>query len=47
MESKKAPKFDRTEFVLWLLFVILFLVMAGCTWLVIANRLAEAAKPLG
>jgi len=42
MKSKNESKFDRAELVLWLL----FLVMVGCVWLVVTDRLSSNAVSL-
>jgi ABC-type uncharacterized transport system permease subunit len=47
MKSKRESKFDRIELILWVLFGLLFLVMAGCVWIVVTNRLSGGWGPLG
>ncbi len=39
MKSNHKSKFDRTEVVLWFLFAIVFLAIAGCIWVVVNHRL--------
>lgn len=39
MKSNRNSKFDRTEMVLWFLFALVFLAIAGCIWVVVNQRL--------